>query len=316
MLTPVERRTALVELSEGQLREALASVLPRAELSSFQLITGGRANTNYALTTNQGRFVLRLHASGPAVGAKERALQALVATTVPTAPVLGGGVLGAGHAYTLLGFVEGDTLEQVLSRDDHRVVAAARGLGRVLGRLSFQRFSQPGELAVHASGAIEVEAWPFDDYFRSVLFDSPAATRLGAMRERLWTFLEHAEQRYPDPWHTHLVHGDFNPSNLLIDPSGEPTAVLDWEFSHAGKLWMDLGNLLRERPGLPLPRSFEPALLSGLRDEGVALPEHWRALCLVVDLASACEFLSSTEDRPRTHQAALHQIQATLDALS
>ena len=45
---------------------------------------------------------------------------------------------------------------------------------------------------------------------------------------------------------TCLVHSDLNPKNLLVDPDTlEVTAVLDWEFSHAGHPWTDLGNLLR-----------------------------------------------------------------------
>jgi hypothetical protein len=43
-----------------------------------------------------------------------------------------------------------------------------------------------------------------------------------------------------------LVHGDFNPRNMLADPvTGELTGLLDWEFAHAGTPGTDLGNLLR-----------------------------------------------------------------------
>jgi aminoglycoside phosphotransferase (APT) family kinase protein len=42
------------------------------------------------------------------------------------------------------------------------------------------------------------------------------------------------------------VHSDLNPKNVLVDPrSLEVTALLDWEFAHAGSPWSELGNLLR-----------------------------------------------------------------------
>ncbi len=45
---------------------------------------------------------------------------------------------------------------------------------------------------------------------------------------------------------TCLVHSDFNPKNLLVDPdTGTVTGLLDWEFSHSGNPFSDLGNLLR-----------------------------------------------------------------------
>lgn len=43
-----------------------------------------------------------------------------------------------------------------------------------------------------------------------------------------------------------LVHSDFNPKNLLVEPGTlEITGLLDWEFAHAGHPFTDLGNLLR-----------------------------------------------------------------------
>jgi hypothetical protein len=38
-----------------------------------------------------------------------------------------------------------------------------------------------------------------------------------------------------------LVHGDFGPQNVLLEPvSGEPTALVDWEFAHTGDRVEDL----------------------------------------------------------------------------
>ena len=46
------------------------------------------------------------------------------------------------------------------------------------------------------------------------------------------------------------MHSDFNPKNILVDPaSGAVTAVLDWEYAHAGSPYADLGNLLRFERG-------------------------------------------------------------------
>jgi hypothetical protein len=92
------------------------------------------------------------------------------------------------------------------------------------------------------------------------------------------------------------------------------TAILDWEFAHAGNHWADLGNLLRYR-GTPLPPSLKPRLLEGLTDGGITPPKDWYARALLADIGSALEFLSSTDDRPQTHARALSQIRGTLTAL-
>ncbi len=43
-----------------------------------------------------------------------------------------------------------------------------------------------------------------------------------------------------------LVHSDFNPKNILVDPTtAEVTGLVDWEFAHAGSPYADVGNLTR-----------------------------------------------------------------------
>ncbi|HEV8245309.1 MAG TPA: phosphotransferase, partial [Polyangiaceae bacterium] len=161
-----------------------------------------------------------------------------------------------------------------------------------------------------------VAEWPFADFYRWCLFESPAGPRLGALRDQVWALIERGSEKYRDSSPLHLVHGDFNPTNLLIGAAGDVTAVLDWEFAHSGKLWSDIGNLLRRRAEFSLPVGFESVLAEGLTEGGVTLPVDWRERALFDDLSSACEFLSSEEERPVTHTRALRQIEDTLLRLS
>lgn len=63
-----------------------------------------------------------------------------------------------------------------------------------------------------------------------------------------------------------LVHSDLNPKNLLLDPETlEVTAVLDWEFAHAGHPASDLGNLLRFERG-PRWAAYADAVLDAYRE--------------------------------------------------
>jgi aminoglycoside phosphotransferase (APT) family kinase protein len=315
----LERRTQLVELSASQLHAALARVLGSTEVLSYEQLASGRANTLYAVTTRHGKLVLRLHVRSPDSCAKERALHALVTSSVAVPPLLGvcEELEVLGYPFSVAAFVDGQTLEQLLLGGNAlRLETAARSLGHTLARFTQFRFETFGDLSAEPAGrGLRVSPWSFSDFYRLILFESPAGARLGELRDRVWQLVQTSGERFPDGWPPHLAHGDFNPTNLLVGDSGEVAAVLDWEFSHAGKLWGDLGNLLRERPDLPLPRYFVPALAEGLGDLGVKLPLTWRKLCLLEDLSSACEFLSSSEEKPLTHARALSQIQRTLALL-
>jgi len=137
-----------------------------------------------------------------------------------------------------------------------------RNLGRVLARLSgipmlrFGMFEGPDlHLATDAPGG-GLTDWA--QRFRD-------SGRLAAWREDDWesllrlidgaeTLLEggDGDDRANDPradatrLRQVLVHSDFNPKNILVDPrSGDVRGVLDWEFAHAGSPYADLGNLTR-----------------------------------------------------------------------
>ena len=65
-------------------------------------------------------------------------------------------------------------------------------------------------------------------------------------RSTLAPVAEQAQDLLDDAGRACLVHSDLNPKNVLVDPATLGlTAVLDWEFAHAGHPWTDVGNLVR-----------------------------------------------------------------------
>lgn len=56
-----------------------------------------------------------------------------------------------------------------------------------------------------------------------------------------------------------LVHGDYGPNNTLLDPAArQVTAVLDWEWAHAGDAVEDLAQ--RSEHGGELSRRWRERL--------------------------------------------------------
>jgi aminoglycoside phosphotransferase (APT) family kinase protein len=85
----------------------------------------------------------------------------------------------------------------------------------------------------------------------------------------------------------HLVHGDFNPTNILVY-KGAVTGILDWEFSHVGSPYMDIGNLLRHTD--PMHHGeIEAGLVAG----GLNVPSDWRRKAEFADLSSHLQFLTT-----------------------
>ncbi len=65
-------------------------------------------------------------------------------------------------------------------------------------------------------------------------------------RDTLAPVAAQAQDRLDGVGRACLVHSDLNPKNVLVDTTTqELTAVLDWEYAHAGHPWTDVGNLVR-----------------------------------------------------------------------
>jgi aminoglycoside phosphotransferase (APT) family kinase protein len=150
-------------------------------------------------------------------------------------------------------------------------------LGWVLGALSGVPFLESGYFAdaslTVSSGGLPDDLAEWADVHRRT-------SRLAGWPERDWqalTELVDQGQAMLDrdaargSARTVLVHSDFNPKNILIDPrEAEFTGLVDWEFAHAGSVHTDFGNFTRferdDRLVEPLIEGFVDAAPGHIRD--------------------------------------------------
>ncbi len=125
-------------------------------------------------------------------------------------------------------------------------------LGFVLARLSGIPFLQPG---MFSGPELTVSQLDMPTDLRQFAQQFRDSGRLAAWQDRdfdaLLDLIDTAEDITADAaaeceGRTVLVHSDFNPKNILVDPeSSEISALLDWEFAFAGAPYTDYGNLTR-----------------------------------------------------------------------
>ena len=169
------------------------------------------------------------------------------------------------------------------------------------GRCRASRFSSPdfftdARLTV-SSGGLPHDLAEWADLHRRT-------SRLASWPERDWQALKDLvdqaqalldEDSDRGPARTVLVHGDFNPKNILVDPQDAAlTALLDWEFAHAGSIHTDFGNFTRferdQRLVDPMIEGFVDSAPGHIRDPF----EHGRA----VDLWAMIELAGRTPPNP------------------
>jgi len=245
------------------------------KISTVELMASGRSNTNYKLVLTHGNtYALRIYSHGDA--RRETYVMDLVRDLVPV-PV----EVPRGGSWSVFSFLEGALLQDVPEHSGAAVQA--------LTRISSVVLASPGIIEPDA----RISQFAFGGakgYILESLENPGVSVWLGPeWVEAVLRILKREEGRLAElDAECRLVHGDFNPTNILIKDDAV-SGVLDWEFCHSGSPYMDIGNLLRHTGA-----EYHPLIESGLRAGGMALPGDWRERAELVDLTSQIEFLNST----------------------
>lgn len=227
---------------------------------SAQLISGGKSNLTFEITSPAGVLILRRPPTGALLprahdmGREVRIQRALGPTAVPVARIVladEGELLGV-SAYVMErvdghiirgdmppGYANGPAERQALAyalidtlADLHSVDQDAIGLGdfgRPTGFLERQIKRWSGQWEMSADRQVD----EVDELGRRLRAELPSSSE------------------------STIVHGDFRLDNCVMDPAdpGKVAAVLDWELATLGDPLSDLGTLLSfwREPGEPHP---------------------------------------------------------------
>ncbi|HEY4569125.1 MAG TPA: phosphotransferase [Kribbella sp.] len=209
-------------------------------------LTGGYGGQTYAVSAGGEDAVLKLYVKDPGRAAVDEALLRLVRGLLPVPRVLDTKREGTPDdpAYLLTERLPGINLQIFLesaTEDQRRTVGEQ--LGQLLARLSGMPFLTGG---MFRDGNLTIEPFDFGDVAEWV--DGLDLGFDDRQRERFTAVIAEAQDLLADHGvdRVCLVHSDFNPKNLLVDPeTARITGLIDWEFSHAGSPYTDLGNLFR-----------------------------------------------------------------------
>lgn len=284
----MDRRFPIVEFDARKFSSFFGE---ETKLLQAQLLSGGACNSNYLVETEKEKFVCRIYNRGnPQL---ESAIQEFTRDLIPTPKYM-----WVGDGVSVLSYIEGQHFEPTKN--------LVREAGRMIGRLSKITFSRSGELKPDGT-VVAFEGW--SSYREGLLafLDRPTVTEYlseGTIME-LRDLIDGQSELLDSFEGCHnLVHGDFRPDNILV--SGDSiVGILDWEFTHSGCSYMDIGNLMRH-----INPRWSNDLEIGLSDEGFEVPKDWRFRASLIDLTSHLEFLTSARSKEfkRTCVERIHKL--------
>jgi aminoglycoside phosphotransferase (APT) family kinase protein len=225
-----------------------ANVPGAARPLTFERISGGRSNLTFAVHDADGRaWALRRPPLGKRLGSahdmgrEHRVISALQDAPVPVPPAAGfcedDRVNGA--PFYVMGFVEGPVLRQA---DDAKRFdeGERRAIGeRVVDILVAIHEVEPDAVGLGELGRKEA-------YVERQLRRWQGQWEKSKTRERPLVDDVHdrLSARVPEQGPATIVHGDYRLDNMILSPSGEVAAVVDWELCTLGDPLADVGMLL------------------------------------------------------------------------
>jgi aminoglycoside phosphotransferase (APT) family kinase protein len=215
----------------------------------FERISGGHSNLTYVATDEAGRrWALRRPplgerlASAHDMGREHRIISALRSTAVPVPPVVGlcedESINGA--PFYVMEFVDGPILRSRPEAEESFDEEGRRAIGeRVVDTL----------VAIHG---VDPDAIGLGDLGRKRDYAARQLRRWHGQWEKSKTIElstiddvhRRLSERIPEQDGATIVHGDYRLDNMILAPSGEVAAVVDWELCTLGDPLADVGLLL------------------------------------------------------------------------
>ncbi|HEV2796788.1 MAG TPA: phosphotransferase [Nocardioides sp.] len=217
--------------------------------ASLTPLAGGHSGRTFVSEVAGERTVLRIYPPGdprgPDAPQVDEAVLHLVRGLVPVPDVLEvrREDAGAGQPGLLVTtWVPGESGDRLLEElDDAGLTGLGAAMGSVAATLAGMPMVRPGP---YVDADLRIGSFPEGGLPEWVEHRLDGWTP--EERAMLLPVAEEAQDLLDGVRRACLVHSDLNPKNVLVDPDTlEITAVLDWEFAHAGHPWTDVGNLLR-----------------------------------------------------------------------
>lgn len=302
-----ERNDIGLSLPDTTIHKMVKMAFPEKTLASYKIILEGCANLNIKihLSDDSTSYILRIYLRDKDAAHREKNLGELLKDKIPLPLSFYLGEI-EGYTFAITKFLPGNHLGNLLLSDtpyDINVVMYNAGI--ILSKITSYNFTEPGffDKDLHViSGSASNEK--LLEHIAACLSNQDVITVLGPETIlRISNYFDQSKNLFPDESARFLVHGDFDPVNILVNKINnewEISGILDWEFAFSGSYLWDVANMLRYAHKM-LPE-FQDAFIRGLNDGGIQLPENWKPVIDLLNLSSLLDCLKRSDVQKKPNQ--------------
>lgn len=290
-----EKVAEQIQLPVQTIESLVKMAFPNKKMSSYKRITGGCANLNIQinLEADNTPYILRVYLRDKEAAYREKNLGLLLKKTIPIPHVYFIGDYD-NYRFAITEYIHGITLRDLLlSTQSYNLNSIMFSVGKMLSIIQTNRFDSAGFFNKELMVAEITTKDALLHYDQESLNHTLVIQTLGnEVITKIKLHIDHFKSYIPDDHDKHLVHGDFDPANILVDIKNgqwEITGILDWEFSFSDSPLWDVANMLRYAHQMPV--QFEEFFLKGLQ-EGYTLPPDFHISIYLLNLSSLLDCLA------------------------
>ena len=307
---PKIRRNPFIHLTSNDLDFLISQAFPGEQVANFIPMKEGYSNSNFKINLSSGQsYTLRIHTNG-----QEKYLtqinvlnQLKASLAVPDMIFSSDQFIFQNYPVSIHSYIEGSTLTNALllmTSNPDKLYLTGLSAGTTLKKIH--------------SLKIDTISFGADDYFAFVddcldkmVRQNKAET---SQCQRIRSFIKEHHELIEQCYQAYgLVHGDFNPENIVTDPDiCQISGILDWEWCHRGSVYADPGNLLR--PHNHLPESFVAGFLDSYLEDHFDCKELFFKKIRLIDLSSHLEKLTSYDEKSEQYLDSVQRIKSIIEA--
>lgn len=250
-----------------------------------KLINGGMCNSNYVVTTDDKKYLLRLYAKPTDVAEIGAYSYLKDMINIPELFYYDGSKKDFPYSYAILDYIEGITLNDAIRADKKFPRYTAYEIGRMCAVIHSKKYAYDALLDQRLNVSEQI---PKTHERILQLLNGKAGNNLRRKtRDRLFEFINsHMNIFNKIEDESVLCHGDLNYNNILIDSSR--IYLIDFEFAYSGSRYHDIGHFFRrksENIQLYVDRNIYDAFAEGYNMIApTPLPDNWLILARLCDI--------------------------------
>ena len=271
---------------------------PDFKLCSYEVLSGGCANLNICVVSGTETYLLRIYLRDSTAAQREMNIAHLLQGFLPMPKFYYVGQFGE-YTFAVIEHMHGISLRDLLLSGtcgpDFEIMWK---VGKMLKSLQQFTFEKAGFFDDTLQVKEPFKSNDLKDFVLKTLRNTHVQRVLHKeLLLKIESRFEKTNLSLLDACQPTLVHGDFDPANILVvkeNNSWKISALLDFEFAFSGSYLQDIANMLRYAH--KMPQAFKDCFLQGFDS---ALPKNYEEICKLLNISALLDILSRSDPSKR-----------------